>query len=104
MILLLMLIGFSFFIGLVMEFYKKYIRKNRTSELENRIVALILSTIFGVVSFFSITVTALPDEMKYTPLLIVLFITTIYSLQYPACMAVWKPLVKRWLERKFKKS
>lgn len=101
MILLLMLIGFSFFIGLVMEFYKKYIRKNRTTELENRIVALILSIILGVVSFFSITVTALPDEMKYTPLLIILFTVAIYSLQYPACMAVWKPLVRKWLERKF---
>ncbi|MCK9330689.1 MAG: hypothetical protein M0Q94_12515 [Candidatus Cloacimonetes bacterium] len=101
MILLLMLIGFSFFVGLVMEFYKKYIRKNRTTELENRIVALILSIIFGVVIFFSITVTALPDEMKYTPLLIILFTVAIYSLQYPACMAVWKPLVRKWLERKF---
>lgn len=101
MILLLMLAGFSFFIGLVMELYKKYIRKDKASEFENRIVALILSTIFGVISFFSITVIALPDEMKYTPLLIVLFTAAIYSLQYPACMAVWKPLVKRWLERKF---
>ena len=83
MILLLMLTGFSFFIGLVMELYKKYIRKNRTSEFENKIIALILSIILGAVSFFSITVTALPDEMRYTPLLIVLFSAIIYSLQYP---------------------
>lgn len=101
MILLLMLTGFSFFIGLVMELYKKYIRKDKTSKFENKIIALILSIILGAVSFFSITVTALPDEMRYTPLLIVLFSAIIYSLQYPACMAVWKPLVKRWLERKF---
>jgi hypothetical protein len=35
-----------------------------------------------------------------TPYLVVLYTIVIYLLQLPACMAFWKPLVKKFMERK----
>ena len=47
MILILVLLAFAFFIGLVMELYKKLIRKDRASDIENRLVAFGLSGEIG---------------------------------------------------------
>jgi heme/copper-type cytochrome/quinol oxidase subunit 4 len=100
MILVLVLLAFAFFIGLVMELYKKLIRKNKASDVENRLVAFGLSAVFGLISFLVLDNTAFPDEFKATPLLIVVFTVSIYILQLPACMQVWKPLLKKAVEKK----
>ena len=100
MILLLVLLAFAFFIGLVMELYKKLIRKDKASDIENRLVAFGLSVVFGLVSFLVFDSSAFPDEFRATPWLTVVFTVTIYILQLPACMQVWKPLLKRAVEKK----
>jgi heme/copper-type cytochrome/quinol oxidase subunit 4 len=100
MILILVLLAFAFFIGLVMELYKKLIRKDRASDIENRLVAFGLSGVFGVVHFFVFDSSAFPEEFRFSPLLIVVFTVAIYILQLPACMQIWKPLLKKVVEKK----
>ncbi|MFA6845924.1 MAG: hypothetical protein WCR02_09370 [Sphaerochaetaceae bacterium] len=100
MILILVLLAFAFFIGLVMELYKKFIRKDKASDIENRLMAFGLSVVFGVVYFLVFDSSAFPDELRFSPWLIVLFTVAIYILQLPACMQVWKPLLKRLIEKK----
>lgn len=100
MILLLVLLAFAFFIGLVMELYKKLIRKDKAGDIENRLVAFGLSAAFGVVYFLVFDSSAFPDEFRFSPWLIVLFTVAIYILQLPACMQVWKPLLKKVIEKK----
>ena len=50
-ILLLIIIAFSTFTGLVMEFYKKYARKDKASTFEITLVSWAFSVLFGIVSF-----------------------------------------------------
>ena len=99
-ILLLILIAFSVFVGLVMEFYKKIIRKDKAGEPEITSVAWAFSVLFGIVTFFITSDRALPDELFYTPLLILLYSVLIHLFQLPACQAIWKPILKKWIERK----
>lgn len=99
MIQILFLLAFAFFIGLVVELYKKLIRKNKASDIENRLVAFGLSVVFGIIYYFTIDGTTLPGEIRFTPILIVVFSITIYILQLPACMQIWKPLLKRFFEK-----
>lgn len=100
MILILVLLAFAFFIGLVMELYKKFVRKDKASDLENRLVAFALSAAFGMVYFLVFDSSAFPEEFKFSPWLIVVFSVAIYILQLPACMQVWKPLLKKVVEKK----
>jgi heme/copper-type cytochrome/quinol oxidase subunit 4 len=100
MILIAVILAFAFFIGLVMELYKKCIRKDMASDIENRLVAFALSAAFAVVFFLVADSSALPDEFRYSPWLIVVYAVALYILQLPACMQVWKPLVRKWLEKK----
>ena len=100
MITVLVLLAFSVFVGLLSELYKKVIRKDTASEWEIKMVAFAFSVVFGCVSFFVLGEDALPDGVSYTPFVIVLFSVLIYLFQLPACQAVWKPLVKKLLERK----
>ena len=100
MILSAMLLAFAGFLGLVMELYKKTIRKDLARELEIRVVALCGSLAFGYATFRLVRGTALAEGINDTHFAIVLFAIVIYLLQLPACMAVWKPLVKRFMERK----
>lgn len=100
MILLIMLLAFALFTGLVVELYKKTIRKDKSSDIENRLVAFALSAVFALVCFFVIAPSGLPDGMSYSPWLIALFTVAIYILQLPACLAFWKPIVKKILEKK----
>ena len=99
-ILLLILIAFSVFVGLVMEFYKKIIRKDKASESEVITVAWAFSVLFGIVTFLITSDRALPDELVYTPLLILLYSVLIRLFQLPACQAIWKPILKKWIARK----
>ena len=99
-ILLLILLAFSVFTGLVMEFYKKRIRKDKADSSEISMVSWAFSVLFGIVTFLITSRNALPDELVYTPLLILLYSVLIHLFQLPACQAIWKPVLKRWLERK----
>ena len=100
MITILVLLAFSVFVGLLSELYKKLIRKDKASEYEIKMVAFAFSVVFGSVSFFVLRESALPEGISYTPVVIVLFSVLIYLFQLPACQAVWKPIVKRMVEKK----
>ena len=95
-ILLLILIAFSTFTGLVMEFYKKYARKDKASTSEITLVSWAFSVLFGIVSFMITDGNSLPDGMTYSPLLVVLYSVLINLFQLPACQALWKPILKKW--------
>ena len=99
-ILLLILLAFSVFVGLVMEFYKKKVRKDKADSFEITMVAWAFSVLFGIVTFMITSAIALPDELKYSPLLILLYAVLIHLFQLPACQAIWKPVLKKWIERK----
>lgn len=96
-ILLLILIAFSVFTGLVMEFYKKQIRKDKADSLEITMVAWAFSVLFGIVTYMITSTGALPEELVYSPLLILLYSVLIHLFQLPACQAIWKPLLKKWI-------
>jgi hypothetical protein len=49
------------------------------------------------VTFFIVDSSAVPDEIVFSPVLILLFAILIELFQLPACQAIWKPLVKKWL-------
>ena len=99
-ILLLILLAFSVFTGLVMEFYKKKIRKDRAEWSEISMVSWAFSVLFGIVTYLLTSRNALPEELVYSPLLILLYSVLIHLFQLPACQAVWKPVLKKWIERK----
>lgn len=100
MILMIILLAFAFFIGLVMELYKKKIRKDKATTIENRIVAFLLSGIFGFLFYKVSAISLLQKGLRDTPWLIVPYAIIIYILQRPVCMSFWKPLLKKWMERK----
>ena len=98
--LLLILIAFSVFTGMIMELYKKKIRKDKADEHEISMVAWAISVLFGIVTFIITDEQVLPDGVQHTPLLVLLLSVLIYLFQLPACQAVWKPVLKKWIERK----
>lgn len=100
--LLIILLAVSGFLGLVMELYKKTLRKDKAKEWEIRGVALLLSAFFGFVLYKVIDPSFLPDGVYFTPWIIVVLTVLVYILQLPACMKVWKPIVKDIIERKAK--
>ena len=99
-ILLLILLAFSVFTGLVMEFYKKRIRQDKADSSEISMVSWAFSVLLGIVTFLITGSNALPDELVYTPLLILLYSVLIHLFQLPACQAIWKPVLRKWIERK----
>jgi len=96
-ILLLVVIAFSVFVGLVMEFYKRKIRKDKADTSEISMVSWSFSVLFGIVTFM---VTPTPPELTSTWLLALLYSVLIHLFQLPACQAVWKPILRKWIERK----
>lgn len=100
MVLTCILLAFAAFLGLVMELYKKTLRKDRAGELEIKAVALCCSALLGYVTYQVASATTPVGELNRTPYLVVLYTIAIYLLQLPACMAFWKPLVKRFMEKK----
>ncbi len=96
-ILLVILIAFSVFIGLVMEFYKKLVRKDKASGFELTLVAWAFSVLFGIVTFMITDENMIPAGLAYSPMLVVLYSVLINLFQLPACQAIWKPILKRWI-------
>lgn len=95
-ILLLILIAFSVFVGLVMEAYKKIVRKDKADTAEITSVAWAFSVLFGIVTYLITSDSALPQELVSSPLLILLYSVLIRLFQLPACQALWKPILKNW--------
>ena len=98
--LILIFLAFAAFIGLLMEIYKKNIRKDKASVWEIRGVALAISALFGTVAWLITDAHLVAEPLKDTPWNIIPFTVIVYLLQLPACMAVWKPLLKRIAEKK----
>ena len=99
-VLLLILLAFSAFTGLVMEFYKKIIRKDKADSFEITAVAWAFSVLFAIVTYLITNTNAVPEELVYSPLLILLYSVLIHLFQLPACQAVWKPILRKWIERR----
>jgi hypothetical protein len=100
MILSAILLAFAAFLGLVMELYKKSLRCDRASENEIKLIALACSAALAFVTYRVAPASTPVGDLKATPYLVVLYTVAIYLLQLPACMAFWKPLVKRFIQRK----
>ena len=98
--LVLIFLAFAAFVGLVMEIYKKSIRKDKASVWEIRGVAFALSALFGTVAWLITDAQMLAEMLKDTPWNIIPFTVIVYLLQLPACMSVWKPILKRIAEKK----
>lgn len=101
-VLLLIVFVFAAFIGLLMEVYKKKIRKDKAKVWEIKCVALIVSFLFGIVLYQMLEVSSICTVIKNTPWLIIPSGLVIYLLQRPVCMSFWKPLIKKWMERKLR--
>ena len=99
-VLMLIFLAFATFVGLVMDIYKKSIRKDKASVWEIRDVAFALSAIFGTVAWLITDAHLLTQMLKVTPWNIIPFTVIVYLLQLPACMSVWKPILKRIAEKK----
>ncbi|MCF0237073.1 MAG: hypothetical protein HUK24_00625 [Sphaerochaetaceae bacterium] len=102
MVLILLFLGFALFVGLVMESYKKLLRKDKASLGEIRLVAFLLSLGLGFTLIQIITVNSLPEAVYLSDWLIVPFTIIIYLLQEENCMNFWKPIFKSVVERKLK--
>ena len=99
-VLVLIFLAFAAFVGLLMEIYKKSIRKDKASTWEIRGVAFALSSLFGTVAWLITDAHLLAQMLKDTPWNIIPFTVIVYLLQLPACMSVWKPILKRIAEKK----
>ena len=86
--------------GLLMEVYKKTVRKDRWKDWEVRLVAYILSVGGGFLSWKVIDIGSVLPGLISTPWLVLLFSVFIYLLQLDTCMGFWKPLLKKWMEKK----
>jgi len=94
------LLAFAAFLGLVMELYKKSLRSDRATETEIKLIALACSAALAFVTYQVAPASTPVGDLNPTPYLVVLYTVAIYLLQLPACMAFWKPLVKKFMERK----
>lgn len=93
--------AFAYFVALLVEIYKKYIRKDKSYVLENKAVALLLSAVFATVLYFIFDMSELfKAGITASPYIIVAYTVCLYLLQKPACMAYWKPLLKKIFEKK----
>lgn len=100
MIFIAMILGLSLFTGFVVELYKKYIRKDKSGTLENKLVAFAVSAVLGTTAYFATDFTGLPVVLNKSWALIPVFAIAVYLLQMPACMELWKPVVKKWISSK----
>ena len=92
------LILFASFIGFFMESYKKGLRDDKAGVWEIRVVAILMSFFYGFITWTFTDINTLPIALKFTPILILPYTVIIYILQKPACMKVWKPLLKKFIE------
>jgi len=102
-LLIVIFTAIVYFIGLVVEIYKKYIRKDKAHVWENRLVAFILSVGFGYVMYKVFPISYMSGTYTEPSIFdAVAYAVAIYVLQLPACLAIWKPLVKEFMARKMK--
>ena len=94
------LLAFAAFLGLAMELYKKSLRGDKAGETEIKLVALACSAALAFVTYKVAPSSTPVGDLNSTPYLVVLYTVSIYLLQLPACMAIWKPLVRKFMERK----
>lgn len=94
-----MLLLFAAFTGFLMETYKKGVRKDKAGVWEIRLVAAFWSFLYGLLTWACTDASVLDGVAVNTPWLIVPYTVAVYLLQKPACMKVWKPLLKKWMER-----
>ena len=92
--------AFAYFVGLLVEVYKKYVRKDKSGELENKAIAFLLSAVFAAILFFVFDMSELAFGISSSPLIVIAYAVCLYLLQKPACMAFWKPVFKKLIERK----
>lgn len=83
-----------------MELYKKGFRRDKAGEHEIKLVALACSAALAFVTYRVAPASTPVGDLNSTPYLVVLYTVSIYLLQLPACMAIWKPLVRKFMERK----
>jgi len=98
--LAIILLVCSSFIALVMELYKKRVRGDKAKEGEIRTAALALCSAHAYVIYRVVDASAIDDSLYNSPFLVVLYTIALYLLQLPACMAFWKPLIKRMIKRR----
>ena len=94
------LLTFAAFLGLAMELYKKSLRGDKAGETEIKLVALACSAALAFVTYKVAPSSTPVGDLNSTPYLVVLYTVSIYLLQLPACMAIWKPLVRKFMEKK----
>jgi len=100
LIFVIILTAFAYFVGLLVEVYKKFIRKDKSPDWENKLVAFVLSVGFAVALFFIFdTEELMLSAVRNNPAIIVAYSVCLYLLQKPACMAFWKPIFKKLIER-----
>lgn len=100
MMLYILILLFSAFTGLFMELYKKSIRKDRARDGEITSVAFSMSVLLSTVLYLITKPGIYPEGLNRTPPMVLVFSIAIYIFQLPACMAIWKPLVRKWIERR----
>ena len=94
-----MILLYAALIGFVMETYKKGLREDRAGVWEIRLVALLWSLLSAVFIWAATDASEIQGIAVNSPWLIVSYTAAVYLLQKPACMKVWKPLLKNWMER-----
>lgn len=102
MYLVVIILIYSAFIGLVMEIYKKVIKKDSAKSIEIRIVAFILSVLFSFFTYKILPIEFVFEELENTPFLMIFYTISIYLLQLPSSMKIWKPMIKNIIEREIK--
>lgn len=99
-VVLAVMLALAAAIGLFMETYKKVIRKDNAKVWEIRLIAAVLSVLAGVVMWAVVDEAVLSTYLTDTPFLIVPYAVIEYILQLPACMSFWKPILKKYIEKK----
>ena len=99
-VFVVILTALAYFIGLIVELIKKYVFSD-PDRWEIRVVAFVLSLGGGTLMFLIFDVGEIMGSgIRNTPWLIAVYAVCLYLLQLPACMAFWKPIIKKLIERK----
>ena len=94
-----MILIYAALIGFLMETYKKGIREDRAGVCEIRLVAFGWSLLSAFFIWTCTDASVIDGISSNTPWLMAPYAAAVYLLQKPACMKVWKPLLKKWVER-----
>jgi len=80
-------------IACIMELYKKRFRKDKTSKIENQLIAAILSIGMSIISYLAF---GLPGN----PVAILYYSIGVYIVQCYVDMRIVKTIVRMWMKRK----